>query len=201
MPDFHYTYWLTCSKCNAMYKYTSSRKISMLNWSCSKGTRTLSDPTEQKQLSIFTKLGCTRTLEHLLTPIRPVQCAISLIISTLTQNHSRNDGFRRALPSTSSCYSLLRHPMCAHNSSMRFRSTFMFIVLRRPQTHTLATPSPTQLITPFHIYFNYRMILQRRELWRIITNFFYFGNLGASSLHTTHTHTPSLPFFLTHNMF
>lgn len=39
-----------------------------------------------------------------------------------------------------------------------------------------------QLITPFNIYFNYRMIIQGRELWRIVTNFFYFGSLGLDFL-------------------
>ena len=35
-----------------------------------------------------------------------------------------------------------------------------------------------QLITPFHVYFNTRLILQRHEFWRLATNFFYFGNIG-----------------------
>eukprot|EP00887_Chlorella_sp_A99_P005582 scaffold1.g5582.t1 len=35
-----------------------------------------------------------------------------------------------------------------------------------------------EVITPFHIYFNSRLILQKREFWRVLTNFFYFGNLG-----------------------
>jgi Derlin-2/3 len=39
-----------------------------------------------------------------------------------------------------------------------------------------------QLITPFHIYFNTRLITQRREVWRLFTNFFYFGSLGLDFL-------------------
>ena len=35
-----------------------------------------------------------------------------------------------------------------------------------------------QIITPYHIYFNARLILQKWELWRLITNFCYFGNLS-----------------------
>ena len=73
--------------------------------------------------------------------------------------------------------------MCAHNSSLCAGGKFP-----EPQSlaHTFPILTvffnyspPLQLITPFHIYFNYRMIFQRRELWRLFTNFFYFGNLGA----------------------
>jgi Derlin-2/3 len=38
-----------------------------------------------------------------------------------------------------------------------------------------------QLITPFNIYYNSRLIVQQRELWRLVTNFFYFGSIGASA--------------------
>lgn len=40
-------------------------------------------------------------------------------------------------------------------------------------------PSPPQIITPFNIYFNAKLIWQQREYWRLFTNFFYFGSLGA----------------------
>lgn len=36
-----------------------------------------------------------------------------------------------------------------------------------------------QVITPYHIYFNAWLILQKMELWRLLTNFFFFGSLGA----------------------
>jgi hypothetical protein len=36
----------------------------------------------------------------------------------------------------------------------------------------------TQIITPFNIYFNAKLIWQKHEFWRLLTNFFYFGNLG-----------------------
>ena len=49
-------------------------------------------------------------------------------------------------------------------------------------------PSPLQVITPFNIYFNSRLILQKHELWRIVTNFFYFGNLGAAVARRVSTH-------------
>ena len=35
------------------------------------------------------------------------------------------------------------------------------------------------MITPFNIYFNSKLIWQKHEFWRLFTNFFYFGNLGA----------------------
>jgi Derlin-2/3 len=35
-----------------------------------------------------------------------------------------------------------------------------------------------QIITPFNIYFNWKLIFQKYELWRLFTNFFYFGSLG-----------------------
>lgn len=37
-----------------------------------------------------------------------------------------------------------------------------------------------QIMSPFHVYFNWKLIMQRRELWRLFTNFFFFGNLGES---------------------
>lgn len=35
-----------------------------------------------------------------------------------------------------------------------------------------------QIITPFNIYFNARLIYQKWELWRLLTNFLFFGSLG-----------------------
>jgi Derlin-2/3 len=37
----------------------------------------------------------------------------------------------------------------------------------------------SQIITPYNIYFNAWLILQKLELWRLFTNFFFFGSLGA----------------------
>ena len=45
-------------------------------------------------------------------------------------------------------------------------------------THVHPVPRNLQLITPFNIYFNSRLIVQKQELWRLLTNFFYFGSLG-----------------------
>lgn len=36
-----------------------------------------------------------------------------------------------------------------------------------------------QIITPFNIYFNAKLIWQQHEYWRLFTNFFYFGSVGA----------------------
>lgn len=35
-----------------------------------------------------------------------------------------------------------------------------------------------EIITPYNIYFNAWLILQKMELWRLFTNFFFFGSLG-----------------------
>lgn len=35
-----------------------------------------------------------------------------------------------------------------------------------------------EVITPFNVYFNSRLIFQKLELWRLLTNFLYFGSLG-----------------------
>jgi len=35
-----------------------------------------------------------------------------------------------------------------------------------------------ELITPFHIYFNTYFIFRKLELWRLLTNFLYFGSLN-----------------------
>ena len=41
-----------------------------------------------------------------------------------------------------------------------------------------------QIITPFTIYFNARFIYQRWELWRLLTNFMFFGSLGGHSVYS-----------------
>lgn len=35
-----------------------------------------------------------------------------------------------------------------------------------------------QIISPFNIYFNARLIFQKGEVWRLLTNFMFFGSLG-----------------------
>lgn len=35
-----------------------------------------------------------------------------------------------------------------------------------------------QVITPFNVYFNAYLIFKKWEMWRLLTNFFFFGNLG-----------------------
>jgi len=40
----------------------------------------------------------------------------------------------------------------------------------------------SQIITPFHIYFNTYFIFQKLELWRLLTNFLYFGSLSESPI-------------------
>jgi hypothetical protein len=45
---------------------------------------------------------------------------------------------------------------------------------------------PVQVITPFNVYFNAHLIFKKGEVWRLLTNFFFFGNLGE---HTSSQHT------------
>lgn len=35
-----------------------------------------------------------------------------------------------------------------------------------------------EIITPFNVYFNAHLIFKKGEIWRLFTNFFFFGNLG-----------------------
>lgn len=39
-----------------------------------------------------------------------------------------------------------------------------------------------QIIAPFNIYFNARLIFQKLELWRLLTNFCFFGSLGKGGM-------------------
>ena len=48
-----------------------------------------------------------------------------------------------------------------------------------------------QIITPFNIYFNARFVYQKWELWRLLTNFMFFGSLGGSWLHHVIFHAQS----------
>ena len=38
------------------------------------------------------------------------------------------------------------------------------------------------VISPFSVYFNARLIFYKFELWRLFTNFFFFGSLGAKEV-------------------
>ena len=42
--------------------------------------------------------------------------------------------------------------------------------------------SSLQVISPFNIYFNARLIFQKGEVWRLLTTFMFFGSLGQSLL-------------------
>ncbi|GLC36750.1 hypothetical protein PLESTB_000786800 [Pleodorina starrii] len=35
-----------------------------------------------------------------------------------------------------------------------------------------------EIITPFNVYFNAKLVFKKLQLWRLVTNFFFFGNLG-----------------------
>jgi Der1-like family len=56
-------------------------------------------------------------------------------------------------------------------------------------------PHILQIITPYNIYFNAWLILQKLELWRLFTNFFFFGSLGAAHFSSAeHLHCNALLF-------
>lgn len=38
------------------------------------------------------------------------------------------------------------------------------------------------IVSPYHLYFNYRQVFARGELWRLATNFLFFGSLGVDFL-------------------
>merc|ERR1712023_124184 len=39
-----------------------------------------------------------------------------------------------------------------------------------------------ELISPYTVYFNRRLTLEKMQLWRLVTNFFFFGALGIDFL-------------------
>lgn len=43
---------------------------------------------------------------------------------------------------------------------------------------TLTRAPRPQVISPFHIYFNARLIWKKMELWRLLSNFCYFGPMS-----------------------
>ena len=34
------------------------------------------------------------------------------------------------------------------------------------------------VVSPFSLYFNWRLIFQRGQVWRLVTNFLFFGQIG-----------------------
>ena len=50
-----------------------------------------------------------------------------------------------------------------------------------PARGRLVSPAsrPPQLISPFTVYYNTRLIFREFQLWRLVTNFLFFGSLGA----------------------
>lgn len=56
----------------------------------------------------------------------------------------------------------------------------MPVVTRTYATACVVTTLAVQLelITPFQLYFNPELIFQRYQLWRLITNFLFFGTIG-----------------------
>jgi len=52
-------------------------------------------------------------------------------------------------------------------------------VEKNPLLRRVTSSSFRQLISPFTVYFNSRLIYSKLQLWRLFTNFLFFGNLGA----------------------
>jgi hypothetical protein len=49
----------------------------------------------------------------------------------------------------------------------------------------LAGPA-VQIISPYHLYLNPKLVVQHYEIWRLVTNFLYFRKMGMRSV-------PSMP--------
>lgn len=39
---------------------------------------------------------------------------------------------------------------------------------------------PPQIISPYHLYLNPKLVVQHYEIWRLVTNFLYFRKMGMS---------------------
>jgi hypothetical protein len=42
--------------------------------------------------------------------------------------------------------------------------------------------SPAQIISPYHLYLNPKLVVQQYEIWRLVTNFLYFRKMGMRSI-------------------
>jgi hypothetical protein len=40
--------------------------------------------------------------------------------------------------------------------------------------------APLQIISPYHLYLNPKLVVQHYEIWRLVTNFLYFRKMGRS---------------------
>jgi hypothetical protein len=41
---------------------------------------------------------------------------------------------------------------------------------------------PAQIISPYHLYLNPKLVVQQYEIWRLVTNFLYFRKMGMRSV-------------------
>ncbi|XP_072271714.1 derlin-3 isoform X2 [Pyxicephalus adspersus] len=44
----------------------------------------------------------------------------------------------------------------------------------------ITTAAEAEIVSPFQLYFNPELIFKKLQIWRLITNFLYFGHLGFS---------------------
>ena len=42
--------------------------------------------------------------------------------------------------------------------------------------------SSAQIISPYHLYLNPKLVVQQYEIWRLVTNFLYFRKMGTCVL-------------------
>ena len=73
----------------------------------------------------------------------------------------------------------------------------MPIVTRTYLTLAFATTVLCSLdvISPFTVYFNLQLITQKMQLWRVVSNFFFFGNFFLGPLSGRNFRLFSMSFF------
>ncbi|XP_056387463.1 derlin-3 isoform X1 [Hyla sarda] len=103
----------------------------------------------------------------------------------LAQHEEEHDCLRE--PDSSSCYTIGGHQR-GTNMAQRGGVTWSYqhipSVTRAYTTACCITTAAVhmELVSPFQIYFNPDLIFRRLQIWRLVTNFLYFGHLGFSFL-------------------
>jgi hypothetical protein len=49
---------------------------------------------------------------------------------------------------------------------------------------------PAQIISPYHLYLNPKLVVQQYEIWRLVTNFLYFRKMGMRSVPLSFINAP-----------
>jgi hypothetical protein len=85
---------------------------------------------------------------------------------------------------TKQMYAVFNVPVC-ESVQGGWRTMLQLDAVHRRRVAGTATShacAATQIITPFNVYFNSHLIFKKGEIWRLLTNFFFFGNLGEPLL-------------------